>query len=78
MDGSLDEKRQQIQDLRAAMQAVEHQMRIEVSQDKDCRATASRLIDMRKDLVRLIKQRNELGGAEALLPYKERFFATPR
>jgi hypothetical protein len=33
---------------------------------------------MRKDLVRLIKQRNELGGAEALLPYKERFFAAPR
>ena len=60
------------------MQAVENQMRDQIAQGRDCSATASRLIDMRKDLVRLIKQRNALGGVEVLLPYKERFFATPR
>jgi hypothetical protein len=75
MDSSLDETRQRILDLRAEMQVVEGQMRIEVVQGIDCSANASRLIDMRKDLVRLIKQRNDLGSGEALLPYKERFFA---
>ena len=74
MEVSLDEKRKQILDLRTEMHAVENQMRLQVARDLEFSEIAGRLIEMRKALVQLIQQRNELGGAEALLPYKDRFF----
>ena len=75
MEVSLDEKRQQISDLRTEMHAVENQMRLQIAHDLDLSEIAGRLINMRKELVQLIKQRDQLGGGEVLLPYKERVFA---
>ena len=61
MEISLEEKRQQILHFRAEMHALENQMRLQIAHDLNFSEIAGRLIDMRKDLVQLIKQRNQLG-----------------
>ena len=75
MEVGLEENRQQILQLRAEMQAVENQVRLQLSHGLDFSEISGRLMDMRKELVQLIRQRDELGGREVLPPYKERFFA---
>src|SRR5262249_13896949 len=76
VDNRLNEKRQQIAELRAEMHAVENQMRLQIFHDLEYGEIAYQLIDMRKKLVRSIRERNELGGVEVCLPYRERFIAT--
>ena len=55
MDNRLSDKRQQIAELRAEMRALENQMRLQISHDLEYGEIAYRLIDMRKEIVLLIR-----------------------
>ena len=75
MSPHLDEIRKQISDLRAEMTALENQVRLQIKADLDCSDVAMRLLTARKDMVGLIRIRNQLGGTEVALAYSERFAA---
>ena len=76
MDDKLNEVRKQIMDLRAEMDVLENQVRLAVRNDLDCSETSTRLLAARKEMVRLIRVRNQLGGREMALAYNERFAAS--
>jgi hypothetical protein len=78
MNDTLDDVRRQIVDLRIKMALVEDQMRLHAAGKADFPDAASQLMGLRKELVQLIAKRNDLGGAEMLLPYKERFATAGR
>ena len=53
-------------------------IRIQVDRDEDCSEIALRLMDLRRQMVALIGQRNALGGRERLLNVEERLKADYR
>lgn len=76
MNDKLNEVRRQIKDLRAEMSVLENQVRLQIRNDLDCSETSWRLLTARKEMVRLIWFRNQLGGREMALAYNERFAAS--
>ena len=75
MDNQLNEVRKQITDLRAEMNTLENQIRLAVRSGLECGEASHRLLEARRQMVKLIRERNVLGGAEAGLTYNERFVA---
>jgi len=78
MDNKINEIRRKISFLRSEMLVLEDAIRAQVSRDEDCSVSALRLIDMRRQMVALIGQRNALGGHERLLNVEERLKADCR
>ena len=75
MNNHLNEVRKQITDLRAEMNKLENQIRLEVRSGLECGETSHRLLETRRQMVKLIHERNALGGAEVGLSYNQRFAA---
>jgi hypothetical protein len=78
MDNKINEIRRKISFLRSEMLALEDAIRAQVSRDEDCSQTAFRLMDLRRQMIVLIGQRNALGGYERLLNVEERLKADYR
>lgn len=72
MDNRLNETRKKISDLRAEMISVENQVRLLIAHDMECNDVSLRLIELRKSLIPLIRQRDALGGAETCPSIAER------
>jgi hypothetical protein len=65
MDNKLNEIRRKISRLRAEMLLLQDDIRVMVNHDLDCSDASIRLMAMRVEMVRLIQQRNAMGGIEA-------------
>jgi hypothetical protein len=78
MDNKINEIRRKISSLRCEMLSLEDAIRIQVNRDEDCSEAAFRLMDMRRQVVVLIGQRNALGGYERALNVEERLKADYR
>jgi hypothetical protein len=78
MDNRINEIRRKISFLRSEMLVLEDAIRAQVSRDEDCCESALRLMDMRGQMLALIRQRNALGGKERLLDVEERLRADYR
>lgn len=75
MDNKLNEIRGKIRALRAAMLDLEDKIRAQVNRDEDCSETSLRLMEMRREMLDLIRQRNAMGGDERMLSVGERLEA---
>jgi hypothetical protein len=60
------------------MLSLEDAIRIQVNRDEDCSETALRLMDLRRQMIALIGQRNALGGHERVPNVEERLKADYR
>jgi hypothetical protein len=78
MDNRINEIRSKISFLRSEMLALEATIRQQINRDEDCSEAALRLMEMRGQLVTLIRERNALGGHERLLNVEERLRADYR
>lgn len=78
MDNRLNEIRKQISALRTEMGELENQIRLQVRHDIDCTDASLCLIENRKELVALIRERNALGGSETCPTIAERLAAIHR
>jgi hypothetical protein len=78
MDNKINEIRRKISFLRSEMLTLEDTIRLQVTGDEDCSESALRLMDMRGQLLALIRQRNALGGRERVLNVEERLKADYR
>jgi hypothetical protein len=72
MDNKINEIRRKISSLRATMLDIEGSIRDQVNGDLDCTETSLQLMEMRKQMVGLIKQRDALGGQETCPNIAER------
>jgi hypothetical protein len=72
MDNKINEIRRKISGLRARMLDVEGSIRDQVNRDLDCTETSLQLMEMRRQMVGLIKQRDALGGQETCPNIAER------
>jgi hypothetical protein len=72
MDNRLNGIRRKISDLRAEMLALEAAIRAQVNRDLDCTEQALQLMAMRRQVIRLIDERNALGGRETCPGINER------
>jgi hypothetical protein len=64
MDNKINEIRRKISVLRAGMLKTEDSIREQINRDLDCTETSLQLMDMRREMVVLIRERNALGGWE--------------
>jgi hypothetical protein len=64
MDNKINEIRRKISGLRARMLDAEASIRDQINRDLDCTETSLRLMDMRREMVSLIQERDALGGWE--------------
>jgi hypothetical protein len=78
MDNKINEIRRTISALRLEMLTLEDTIRAQVNRDEDCSETALRLMEMRRQMLALIRQRNTLGGQERVLNVEERLKADYR
>jgi hypothetical protein len=78
MDNKINEIRRTISTLRLQMLTLEDTIRLQVSRDEDCSETALRLMDMRRQMIALLGQRDALGGHERVLNVEERLKAEYR
>jgi len=78
MDNKINEIRRKISFLRSEMLALEAAIRLQITRDEDCSETAFRLMDMRQQMLALVRQRNALGGYERMLNVEERLKADYR
>jgi hypothetical protein len=78
MDNKINEIRRTISTLRLEMLTLEDTIRLQVSRDEDCSETALRLMDMRRQMIALLGQRDALGGHERVLNVEERLKAEYR
>jgi hypothetical protein len=72
MDNKINEIRRKIRALRAKMLDIEGSIRDQIKRDLDCTDASLRLMDMRRELVSLIGQRDALGGGETCPNIAER------
>jgi hypothetical protein len=72
MDNRINELRRKIRALRMDMFDVEAAVRDQIDRDRDCEASALRLLRMRQDLMLLITEWSLLGGGERLPTIEER------
>jgi hypothetical protein len=75
MDNKLNEIRGKIRALRAAMLDLEDKIRAQVNRDEECSEISLRLMEMRREMLDLIRQRNAMGGDERMLSVGERLKA---
>jgi hypothetical protein len=78
MDNKINEIRIKISTLRSQMLTLEENIRLHITRDEDCSETAFRLMDMRGQMVALVRQREALGGHERMLNVEERLKADYR
>ena len=78
MDNKINEIRRKISALRLEMLTLEDTIRTQVDRDEDCSETAFRLMEMRGQMVALVRQREALGGYERMLNVEERLKADYR
>jgi hypothetical protein len=78
MDNKINEIRSKIIALRLEMLTREDTIRLQVDRDEDCSETAFRLMEMRGQMVALVRQREALGGYERMLNVEERLKADYR
>jgi hypothetical protein len=78
MDNKINEIRRAISALRLEMLTLEDTIRTQVDRDEDCSETAFRLMEMRGQMVALVRQREALGGYERMLNVEERLKADYR
>jgi hypothetical protein len=78
MDNTINQIRRKISLLRSEMLSLEDAIRSQVSRDEDCSESALRLMDMRGQMLALIRQRNALGGHRRVLNVEERLKAEYR
>jgi hypothetical protein len=64
MDNKINEIRRKISALRAKMLDIEGSIRDQINRDLDCTDASLRLMDMRRQMVSLIRERDALGGRE--------------
>jgi hypothetical protein len=64
MDNKINEIRRKISVLRAEMLKAEDSIRDQINGDMDCTETSLRLMEMRREMVSLIRERDALGGWE--------------
>jgi hypothetical protein len=72
MDNKINEIRRKISALRAKMLDIEGSVRDLINRDLDCTDASLRLMDMRREMVGLIGQRDALGGGETCPDIAER------
>ena len=72
MDNKINEIRREIRALRAKMLDIEGSIRDQIKRDLDCTDASLRLMDMRREMVSLIGQRDALGGGETCPNIAER------
>ena len=78
MNNKINEIRIKISALRLEMLTFEDTIRLQVNRDEDCSDTSFRLMDMRGQMVALVRQREALGGYERMLNVEERLKADYR
>jgi len=78
MDNKINEIRRKISFLRSEMLDLEDTIRLQINRDEDCSDTGRRLMDMRRQMVALVGQRDALGGRERMLNVEERLKADYR
>jgi hypothetical protein len=78
MDNKINEIRRKISALRLEILTLEDTIRTQVDRDEDCSETAFRLMEMRGQMVALVRQREALGGYERMLNVEERLKADYR
>jgi hypothetical protein len=78
MDNKINEIRRKIGFLRSEMLDLEDAIRAQVNREEDCSVTGRRLMDMRRQMVALVRQRDALGGRERMLTVEERLKADYR
>ena len=72
MDNKINEIRREINKLRAKMLVVERSIRDQVNHDLDCTEASLMLMDMRRQMIDLIGQRDAMGGQETCPNVAER------
>jgi hypothetical protein len=72
MDNKINEIRRKISGLRAKMLEIEGSIRDQVNRDLDCTEASLQLMEMRRQMVGLIEQRDALGGQESCPNIAER------
>jgi hypothetical protein len=75
MDNRLNQIRRKISFLRSEMLTIEALIRQQVNRDEDCSEAALQLMEMRGQMVALIRDREAMGGYERLLNVDERLKA---
>ena len=65
MDNKINEIRRKISALRGKMLDIEGSIRDQINHDLDCTGASLRLMDMRREMVSLIRQRDTLGEGES-------------
>ena len=75
MDNTLDEIRRGISLLRSQMLATEDVIRKQIDRDEDCTDSSLRLMAMRTKMLRLISDRDSLGGSEPPLNVEQQLTA---
>ncbi len=72
MDNRLNKIRKEMNVLRVEMLRAEDEMREQVNHDRDCTATAQRLLAMRGEMSALVREWTHLGGVAHLPTIEER------
>ena len=75
MDNTLNEIRGKISLLRSQMLATEDVIRKQIDRDEDCTDSSLRLMAMRTKMLRLISDRDSLGGSEPPLNVEQQLTA---
>ena len=75
MDNTLNEIRRRISLLRSQMLATEDVIRKQIDRDEDCTDSSLRLMAMRTKMLRLISDRDSLGGSEPPLNVEQQLTA---
>jgi hypothetical protein len=75
VDNTLDEIRRGISLLRSQMLATEDVIRKQIDRDEDCTDSSLRLMAMRTKMLRLISDRDSLGGSEPPLNVEQQLTA---
>ncbi len=72
MDNRINEIRRKISVLRAEMADVEASVRNQINRDLDCSGSASQLLELRRQMTRLIGEWKAAGGSDLLPNIRER------
>ncbi len=78
MDNKINEIRRKISALRAEMADVEDSVRDQLNRDLDCSGSAQQLIDLRRQMTRLVAEWKSTGGSALLPNIRERFAVRAR
>ncbi len=68
MDNKINKIRKEISALRAKMLEMQGLMQAEMADDRDCTATATRLMAQRMEMAELVRERKALGDGALIAP----------